>query len=382
MQSESSPADPFRSPTIAWGFDAFEPGDKPYLRPAARLTGAAAEAALAAGQALPTGRPGEATALFEVLVRRPCDVDRRLVSAVMLRRWIADHPAAATGLSRRLDHLTQRRAPWAGLSLDRPLVMGIVNVTPDSFSDGGAFLVPDRAIEHGRALLAAGADLLDIGGESTRPGAMPVAPEIEAQRILPVIRGLAAHGAVISVDTRHPTVMRAALAAGARIVNDVNALREPGALDLVGSGHVPVLLMHMQGEPATMQIAPAYESVVLDVFDFLEQRISEAMAAGLTRSDIMIDPGVGFGKSLADNLAIIAGIGLYRTTGCGVAAGVSRKSFIGAVTGESVPTARVPGSLAAALAAASAGTDLIRVHDVAETIQALRVIAALDIFSG
>jgi dihydropteroate synthase len=377
MPSETSPVDASRSPTIAWGFDAFEPGDMPYLRPAARLTGAAADAALAAGQALPTGRPGEAASLIEIVSRRPGGLERRLVSAVLLRRWIADHPAAATGLSMRLDRLTRRRASWAGLSLDRPLVMGIVNVTPDSFSDGGAFLAPDRAIEHGRALLAAGADLLDIGGESTRPGAIPVAPDIEAQRILPVIRGLAAHGAVISVDTRHPVVMRAALAAGARIINDVTALREPGALEMVGSGHVPVLLMHMQGEPATMQIAPVYEAVALDVFDVLEQRISAAMAAGLARSDIMVDPGVGFGKSLADNLAIIAGIGLYRTTGCGVAAGVSRKSFIGAVTGESVPTARGPGSLAAALAAVAAGADLIRVHDVAETIQALRVIAAL-----
>jgi dihydropteroate synthase len=376
MQSDSSLVEISRSPTIAWGFDAFEPGDKPYLRPVGRLTGSAAEAALAAGQALPTGRPGEAAALIEIVSRRPAGLDRRLVSAAMLRRWIADHPAAA--LSMRLDHLTRRRAPWAGLSLDRPLVMGIVNVTPDSFSDGGAFLAADRAIEHGRALLAAGADLLDIGGESTRPGAIPVAPDIEAQRILPVIHGLAAHGAVISVDTRHPVVMRAALAAGARIVNDVTALREPGALELVGSGRVPVLLMHMQGEPATMQISPVYEAVALDVFDFLEQRISAAMAAGLARSDIMVDPGVGFGKSLTDNLAIIDGIGLYRTTGCGVAAGVSRKSFIGAVTGESVPMARGPGSLAAALAAVAAGADLVRVHDVAETIQALRVIAALD----
>lgn len=378
MQSESSPVENFRSPTIEWGFDAFEPGDNPYLRPAARLTGAAADAALAAGQALPTGRPGEAAALLEIIVRRASGLDRRLVSPGMLRRWIADHPGNARALSARVDQLGECRAAWAGLSLDRPLVMGIVNVTPDSFSDGGSFLAPERAIEHGRALLAAGADLLDVGGESTRPGAEPVSPDIEAQRILPVISGLAAHGALISVDTRHPLVMRAALAAGARIVNDVTALRGAGALDLVGSARVPVLLMHMQGEPATMQHAPTYEAVSLDVFDFLEQRISAAMAAGLSRSDIMVDPGVGFGKSLADNLAIIAGIGLYRTTGCGVAAGVSRKSFIGALTGESAPAARGPGSLAGALAAAVAGADLVRVHDVAETIQALRVATVLD----
>jgi dihydropteroate synthase len=342
-----------------------------YLRPVGRLVGAEADAALASGLAVPSGRLREAYPFVEILRRRDGGgADRILRRATELADDVADAEA--------LQALATPPRQWAGLALDRPLVMGIINVTPDSFSDGGAFLDPQAAIAHGRALLAAGADILDVGGESTRPGAEPVGAEAEAARILPVIRALAATGAVVSVDTRRTAVMAAALDAGAGIVNDVTALGDDGALALVAARRVPTVLMHMRGEPRTMQQAPGYDVPALDLFDYFEARLAACAAAGLDRSLILIDPGIGFGKTLSHNVELLRDLALLRGLGCGLLLGVSRKSFIGRLSGMAAASDRVPGSLIAGLAGVANGADVLRVHDVAETIQALRVQAALD----
>jgi dihydropteroate synthase len=369
-------------PRTAWGLSAASDSDDPdacYLRPVGRLTGAVAQAALDAGLALSTGRPAEAAPMVEILARQAGSVSSTLLPAAEFLRSVRSE---ISPVSRRLAELAARlatpRPDWAGVALDRPKVMGVVNVTPDSFSDGGAFLAPARAIEHGRRLLAEGADILDIGGESTRPGAEPVAPDIEAERVVPVIRELAEAGALISVDTRHAPVMARAIEAGARIVNDVTALAEPGAAELCARSGVAVVLMHMLGDPRTMQQAPAYLSARLDVLDFLETRIARCSAAGIERARIMIDPGIGFGKTADHNLEILSALGLFRTTGCGVLLGVSRKSFIGRIGGDAAPADRLAGSLAAGLFGIAAGADMLRVHDVAATARALRVAAALE----
>ncbi len=367
-----------RSPTSAWGFavsDATDPATL-YLDPKAFLTGATARAAVAAGTALPTGRPDEAAAMVEILVRRPGGAEAHLVPAGAFRQWLATTESPAASRLRHLaDRLGRRRAAWAGLALDRPLVMGVVNATPDSFSDGGDYLDPGKAIEHGLALRAAGADILDIGGESTRPGASPVEPEIEAARVVPVIEALARAGALVSVDTRRPAVMAAALAAGARIVNDVSALQAEGAIDCVARHGAAVVLMHMQGEPQRMQAAPAYEHPALDIWDFLDARIEACIAAGIQHSAIMVDPGIGFGKTLEHNLELMRRIGLFRALGCGVLIGVSRKSFLARLAGSGAePKDRLAASLAAGLAGYLAGADILRVHDVAETAEALRTL--------
>jgi len=269
---------------------------------------------------------------------------------------------------------------WAGFDLGRrPLIMGIVNVTPDSFSDGGAFATPETAIAQGRKLVTEGADIVDVGGESTRPGAAPVSPEEELRRVDPVVRGLAAAGAIVSIDTRHAAVMEAALAAGARIVNDVSALASDGSVAVVARRHTPVVLMHMQGEPRTMQTAPRYTLPSLDIAEYLEVRIAACEAAGIRRGAIAIDPGIGFGKSRADNLEILARLGLLRALGCAVMVGVSRKSFLG----PALPAAeRLAGSLAAALQAWTQGAQILRVHDVAATRQALDTAQAIQSVSG
>ncbi|MBU6508138.1 MAG: dihydropteroate synthase [Alphaproteobacteria bacterium] len=281
-------------------------------------------------------------------------------------------PELRATIDAALHRLTEPRSKWAGFTLDRPLIMGILNVTPDSFSDGGRFADCERAIAHGRALIAAGADIVDVGGESTRPGATPVTPDDEFARIGPVIRALAATGAVISVDTRHASVMARALEAGARIINDVAALSRPGTMALAAKTRAPVALMHMQGEPTTMQRAPRYDLASLDIVDFLEARISACIDAGITREAIVVDPGIGFGKTQAHNFEILARIGLLHGLGTGVLIGASRKSFLGGSV-----DARLPGSLAVAIHAVQQGVQIVRVHDVAETRAAIAVTEAL-----
>jgi dihydropteroate synthase len=271
--------------------------------------------------------------------------------------------------------LREERPRLAGLSLDRPRIMGIVNVTPDSFSDGGRLGDSSAAIAHARRLAEEGAEILDIGGESTRPGAEPVSIDEELRRVLPVIEGLAGRiDARISIDTRNAEVMRRAVAAGADVVNDVSALsHDPGALEAVAEQGVPVVLMHARGDPRTMQLSPTYADVQLDVFDALHARIGTAVRAGIVRRNILVDPGIGFGKTLEHNLALLAGLALLHGLGVPIVLGASRKSVIGAVTGVTLAAERVHGSLAAALAGVSQGAQIVRVHDVAATRQALDV---------
>ena len=260
------------------------------------------------------------------------------------------------------------------LVLDRPRVMGIVNVTPDSFSDGGAHDNVDTAVAHGLRLAAEGADILDVGGESTRPGAEPVGVEEELRRVIPVIERLARECPLpISVDSSKPEVMRAAVAAGAGMLNDVYALRGEGALDAAASLATPVVLMHMQGEPRSMQAEPHYEDVVSEVFRFLAERIFAAEMAGIDKKRIVIDPGFGFGKNRDHNLALLAQLRRLEELGVPVLAGLSRKKTIGELTGRSDPRERVHGSVAAHLIAAQHGARLLRVHDVAATVDALQV---------
>lgn len=259
------------------------------------------------------------------------------------------------------------------LDLRRPRVMGILNVTPDSFSDGGAFFDPAIALDHARAMVAAGADLIDVGGESTRPGAAPVCVEDELARVIPVIEALAAELPVpISVDTSKPEVMAAAVRAGAGMINDVGALGAPGALEAARDLGVPVCLMHMRGEPRTMQVAPHYGDVVGEVRDFLAQRSAACVAAGISPERLVIDPGFGFGKTLDHNLALLARLGELRDLGLPILVGLSRKSMLGAITGRAVGE-RLPASLAAALLAVERGASILRVHDVASTVDVLKV---------
>ncbi|HQT88311.1 MAG TPA: dihydropteroate synthase [Acidiphilium sp.] len=268
-----------------------------------------------------------------------------------------------------------RTQHWAGFSLDRPLVMGILNVTPDSFSDGGAHGNAEAAIIAGQAMRAAGADIIDIGGESTRPGAVTVLPDEEIRRVVPVIAGLAAQGAVISVDTRNAATMAAALDAGARIVNDVSALRhDPAAAGLVAARGCPVVLMHSRGTPETMNCHAHYADLVRDVTDELAERSKQAMAAGVARAAIALDPGFGFAKVGEQNFALLRGLRCCAALGFPLLVGVSRKRFLGEAMGQpSVPTARDPASLAAGLFALREGAAILRVHDVSGTVQAARV---------
>jgi dihydropteroate synthase len=258
------------------------------------------------------------------------------------------------------------------LSLERPLIMGVVNVTPDSFSDGGLHFDAGRAIEHGRKLIEEGADLLDVGGESTRPGAAPVDLAEERRRVLPVLQGLTGGKVPVSVDTRKPELMREAIAAGADMVNDVGALAAPGALAAVAVSPAAVCLMHMRGEPGTMQANPSYRDVVGEVRDYLSGRVAEAKRAGIPRDRIVADPGFGFGKNLEHNLALLRSFPELGTLGVALLAGLSRKAMLGKITGREVGD-RVHASIAAALIAVQNGAHIVRVHDVAATRDALAV---------
>ena len=263
------------------------------------------------------------------------------------------------------------------LALDRPRVMGILNVTPDSFSDGGRFVDRERALAHARRMVADGADIIDIGGESTRPGATAVPVDTELERVVPLVEALAREGILVSVDTQKPDVMRAALAAGAGMVNDVRALQAPGAIEAAATGHAAVCLMHMQGEPRTMQAEPRYADVVTEVRDFLVGRAQACEAAGIARARIVIDPGFGFGKTVAHNLALLRGLRVLVETGYPVLAGLSRKSMLGGLAGRDVND-RAAASVAAALAAVARGAGIVRVHDVRETVDALKVWHAIE----
>jgi dihydropteroate synthase len=263
------------------------------------------------------------------------------------------------------------------LDLSRPLVMGVLNVTPDSFSDGGRFTDVAAAVGHALQMVADGAALVDVGGESTRPGAQAVSADEEIRRVVPVIEALAARTQVpISIDTSKPAVMTAAVRAGASVINDVRALREPGALEAAADAQAAICLMHMQGEPRTMQADPRYGDVVAEVRDFLRERAAACLAGGVAKDRLLIDPGIGFGKRLEHNLAILAGLPALTGLGWPVVIGVSRKSMFGALLGRAVD-ARVAGGIAAATAAVLAGASVVRTHDVAATVDAVRVVLAL-----
>ncbi|WP_313139034.1 dihydropteroate synthase [Stenotrophomonas sp.] len=265
------------------------------------------------------------------------------------------------------------------LRLDRAQVMGIVNVTPDSFSDGGAHDSTDAAVAHGLKLVEQGADLLDIGGESTRPGAAPVSIDEELQRVVPVIEQLAARTQVpISIDTFKPEVMRAAVAAGAGMINDIYGLRQEGALEAAAAAGVPVVLMHMQGEPGNMQAEPHYDDVVAEVHGFLVQRLFAAEMAGIAKKHLVIDLGFGFGKTTAHNMTLLARSERFLELGVPMLAGLSRKRSLGELTGRQVPAERVAASVAAHLIAVQRGARIVRVHDVAATVDALKIWQAVE----
>jgi dihydropteroate synthase len=266
----------------------------------------------------------------------------------------------------------------AGLEAGRPLIMGVINATPDSFYDGGRHTGADAAIAHGTALLEQGADILDVGGESTRPGADPVPEDVELDRVIPVVRALADQGAVVSIDTRNAGVMTAAADSGAKMINDVAALTRPGAMKAAADSGLPVVLMHADADPQTMQNAPTYDDVVAEVLAYLQTRIAACEAAGMPRDRVIADPGIGFAKTPDHNAQLLAGLETFEALGVPILLGVSRKSFIGHFSKGEAADDRLPGSLAAALWGVTQGASILRVHDVAETAQALAIWRAVS----
>lgn len=310
-------------------------------------------------------------------------MDSAVLTLNELAGWVAAREEADEGLLEKLADRTTKlsaaRPDFAGLPMDRPQVMGIVNVTPDSFSDGGDRLDAAKAIADGLAMWEAGASILDIGGESTRPGAKPVSEAEEIARVVPVVRGLSEAGARVSIDSRHAAVMRAAIEAGAQIVNDVTALTgDPESLEVVAEAGLPVVLMHMQGEPRSMQKNPTYSDVTLDVFDYLERRIEACLQAGIPAHNIVVDVGIGFGKTLEHNLALLDRLALFHGLGVPVLLGLSRKSFIARLSRGELPKDRLAGSLAGVAAGLARGVQLYRVHDVAESLQMIALWRAIE----
>jgi dihydropteroate synthase len=347
-----------------------------YLRPLGLFPAALHRAAKEVWGGMPLAGGWLDFTALEVIERNGARTDRFI--AGLGEFFERDWGRRTLNASDMFEALRTPRPRLAGLALDRPRLMGIVNVTPDSFSDGGQNFEAAHAVAHGLQLVAEGADILDVGGESTRPGATPISEAEEIRRIVPVIAGLRANTEVrISIDTRKPTVMREAVSAGADVINDVTALmHDPLSLETAADLGVPIILMHAQGDPRTMQDKPAYDDVVLDVFDFLEARIEACTRAGIPREHLIVDPGIGFGKTQEHNLALMSGLSLFHGMGLPVLIGASRKRFIGTLTGVERASDRVAGSMGAALAAVAQGVQIIRVHDVAATKAALAVFRA------
>jgi dihydropteroate synthase len=341
---------------------------KLYLRPIGLLYGATASAAMSSGLALPLAGGPIAFTAAELFEGTPRKAKRRLFPAKDLE---ASRDADLKSL---LERVTTKRSHFAGIAMDEPVLMGIVNVTPDSFSDGGLYDTKEGAITQAATLAREGAAIVDIGGESTRPGSDAVEGGEELSRVVPVIEGLKGFGAAISIDTRKASVARAAAKAGTKIFNDVSALTyDPDSLKVAKETGMDVVLMHAKGEPKTMQDDPRYDDVVLEVYDYLEERVQAATDAGVGLDKIAIDPGIGFGKTIAHNLALMANLTLFHGLGVPILVGASRKRFIGEVSQKNEPRLREPGSYAAAIAAASQGAQMLRVHDVAGNAQALEV---------
>ena len=339
-----------------------------YIRPIGLLWGEDAEAAVANGTAgWMAGGPAAFT-LAELILRD----DKTIESE---QRSYRDILASRERLiSDRLALISPPRAPPAGIDLRKPAVMGVINATPDSFSDGGEYQRMEDAVAHGARLAAEGASIIDVGGESTRPGSEGISIAEERRRVIGIVRELSRRGHAVSVDTRKPEIMKEAAKAGAVLINDVTALRfDAMSRPVAAALQLPVCLMHARGEPRTMQVNPTYENVVLDVFDELESFIAQAEAAGLPRQMLLADPGIGFGKTYRHNLDILRCLSLYHGLGAALVVGASRKAFIGALTEEKTAKDRVLGSVGAAIAAAAQGAQILRVHDVKATIQALTV---------
>jgi dihydropteroate synthase len=356
-------------------------GARIYLRPAGFLYGEAAQAAVAAGSAYGLAGGTSAFSHLEVIETGAGGTSvSQWLAAQNWGQWLASLDNSRRSQAQAVFDRLQAPRPGlgalagAGRENKSALIMGILNVTPDSFSDGGHYFNRQAAIEQGIRLAEAGADILDIGGESTRPGAQPVSEAEEIDRVLPVIEGLVKLGVALSIDTRHAGVMAAAVKAGARIINDVSALTaDRQSLDVAQGLDAFVVLMHAKGDPQTMQIDPDYGNVLWEVYDYLESRIKACVAAGIVQDRLVVDPGIGFGKNLEHNLALLSGLALFHGLGVPVLLGVSRKGFIGRLTGETTPAARLPGSLAAQLQAMAMGVQIVRVHDVAEMVQARKV---------
>lgn len=344
-----------------------------HLRPCGFVTGAGARNGVAEGLAGWLAGGPVAYSMAEIIGGRPGATRSTMLHYRDLVTATDDRLAALRGLIE-----APRGIGWAGGEGPAVRIMGIVNVTPDSFSDGGLHATARAAIDHGVALAEAGARIVDVGGESTRPGSDGISVEEELDRVLPVVEGLTAQGIAVSVDTRKARVMTAAIGAGATVINDVTALTfDPEAVATAAGLGVPVVLMHAAGDPKTMQIDPCYDDVALDVFNYLEARIRACEAAGIPRDRLVADPGIGFGKTFGHNLELISKTALFHGLGVGLVVGASRKGFIGAISGEREARRRAPGSIAAALAAVGQGAQVVRVHDVVETAQALAVWQAL-----
>jgi dihydropteroate synthase len=344
-----------------------------YLTPGDPCRRTGMETLIESGKALPLAGGRLAFSVCEVAVRVPGRIQRAPATVPEIRAWAAGQGGAAQErVDLLLGNLSRERA-GIGEPMRRPRLMGVLNVTPDSFSDGGEHVDPAAAVAHGLRLAEAGADILDVGGESTRPGADPISPETEIARVLPVLQGLATAratfpGLQISIDTRHAAVMRAALAAGVDIVNDVTALAgDPASPAAVAASNASVVLMHMRGDPRTMNEAPVYQDVALDVFDELEVRVRACVDAGIQHHRIIVDPGIGFAKRGRHNLAVLRSLALYHGLGCPILLGASRKSLGSDAERRLAPKDRLPTSLAAAMHGLSQGVQILRVHDVAET---------------
>lgn len=347
------------------GYDA---GMTRYLIPRGILSGAAADRAIAAGLAVPLAGGPLAFTLADGVERAVGEGGARLPLDLAAARAFA--PA-------QFDALMSSRPAWAGFDLKRPLIMGVLNVTPDSFSDGGDFADASAAIAHGKALLDAGADIVDVGGESTRPGAAPVSPQDEAARVLPVVRALSEAGACVSIDTRHAAVMAQATAAGARIINDVTALTgDVDSARAAARSGAAIVLMHMLGDPRTMQQDPRYADVTCDLLDYFAERLATLAVLGIDRARIAVDPGIGFGKKDPHNLQLLDELAAFHVFGCAVLLGASRKSFIGRLSRGEAPKQRLAGTLAAHQIGWDRGIQIIRAHDVAEAFQARAVWSA------
>jgi dihydropteroate synthase len=378
--------DPVISPAERRGFSVAEDGaTRRYLLPRGLLRGSAAERAVTARLALWLAGGPIAFSGLEIAERKPGGAGTRV--PIPLDRVFDRSPQPSRGEAQGegsqipsdlLRMLTAARRRWAGFDLARPLIMGIVNVTPDSFSDGGDFADAERAIAQGLMMAEQGADILDIGGESTRPGADAVTVEEELHRVIPVVRALAEHGLVVSIDTRHAAVMTEAVAAGARIINDVTALTgDPESPAAAARSGAAIVLMHMQGEPRTMQVDPHYDDATLDLLDYFSERLSSLAALGVAPERIAIDPGIGFGKKDPHNLLILSELAAFHVFGHPIVLGVSRKSFTGRLSRGEPPKQRLAGSLAAELAGLDQGVQIVRVHDVAETYQARAIWQAM-----